>query len=48
MMELHSRGKTVEEIADCLKEAPLHPKIVSAIKSANASGYFPLSFPKLR
>ncbi|XP_030530647.1 inorganic pyrophosphatase 1-like isoform X2 [Rhodamnia argentea] len=38
MMELHSRGKTVEEIADCLKEAPLHPKIVSAIKSAHASG----------
>ncbi|XP_010047325.2 inorganic pyrophosphatase 2 isoform X1 [Eucalyptus grandis] len=38
MMELHSRGKTMEEIADCLKEAPLHPKIVSAIKSANASG----------
>ncbi|XP_056176751.1 thiamine phosphate phosphatase-like protein isoform X2 [Syzygium oleosum] len=38
MMELHSRGKTMEEIADCLKEAPLHPKIVSAIKSAHASG----------
>ncbi|KAF8040689.1 hypothetical protein BT93_B2809 [Corymbia citriodora subsp. variegata] len=38
MMELHSRGKTMEEIADCLKEAPLHPKIVAAIKSAHASG----------
>ena len=39
-MELHSQGKTMEEIAECLKRAPLHPRIISAIKSAHASGYF--------
>ncbi|XP_077228363.1 inorganic pyrophosphatase 1-like isoform X2 [Tasmannia lanceolata] len=32
MMELHSQGKTIEEIADCLKRAPLHPQIIAAIK----------------
>ncbi|KAL6344745.1 hypothetical protein AAG906_002651 [Vitis piasezkii] len=37
-MELHSQGKTMEEIAECLKRAPLHPRIISAIKSAHASG----------
>lgn len=39
-MELHSQGKTMGEIAECLKRAPLHPRIISAIKSAHASGYF--------
>ncbi|KAH7523803.1 hypothetical protein FEM48_Zijuj06G0050800 [Ziziphus jujuba var. spinosa] len=38
MMELHVRGKTIEEIADCLKQVPIDPSIVSAIKSAHASG----------
>lgn len=39
MMELHLRGKTIEDIAVCLKHAPLNPRIISAIKSAHASGY---------
>ncbi|KAF8406914.1 hypothetical protein HHK36_006035 [Tetracentron sinense] len=38
MMELHSQGKTIEEIAECLKRAPLHPRIITAIKSAHALG----------
>ncbi|KAF2304114.1 hypothetical protein GH714_027338 [Hevea brasiliensis] len=38
MMELHSREKTIQDIAECLKQVPLHPKITKAIKSAHASG----------
>lgn len=39
MMELHARGKSIEDIAECLKEAPLiHSSIVSAIKSAYSAG----------
>ncbi|GAB2223578.1 hypothetical protein Droror1_Dr00017719 [Drosera rotundifolia] len=38
MKELHSQGKTIEDIANCLIQAPLHPNIISAIKSAHASG----------
>ncbi|XP_008779500.3 inorganic pyrophosphatase 2-like [Phoenix dactylifera] len=38
MKELHSQGKTVEEIADCLKKAPLDPHVIAAIKSAYAHG----------
>ncbi|KAG9456557.1 hypothetical protein H6P81_001065 [Aristolochia fimbriata] len=38
MRELHSRGRTVEEIAECLKRAPLHPQIITAIKTAYALG----------
>ncbi|KAK9278852.1 hypothetical protein L1049_028431 [Liquidambar formosana] len=38
MMEIHSQGKTIEDIAQCLKQVPVHPKIISAIKSAHASG----------
>lgn len=38
MMELHARGKTVEDIANCLKQVPIDPSIISAIKSAHASG----------
>ncbi|XP_039121746.1 thiamine phosphate phosphatase-like protein [Dioscorea cayenensis subsp. rotundata] len=34
MNELHSQGKTVEAIADCLKRAPLDPHVVNAIKFA--------------
>ncbi|KAJ4833284.1 hypothetical protein Tsubulata_013214 [Turnera subulata] len=44
MMELHSRGKTTQDIADCLKQIPLHPRIISAIKSAHASGYHPYCY----
>ncbi|KAF9662326.1 hypothetical protein SADUNF_Sadunf18G0041300 [Salix dunnii] len=38
MMELHSRGKTIQDIAECLKKVPLHPRVISAIQSAHASG----------
>ncbi|KAK4853772.1 hypothetical protein QYF36_014336 [Acer negundo] len=38
MMELHSRGKTMEDIAHCLKQAPFHPRIISALKSAHSAG----------
>ncbi|KAK6784342.1 hypothetical protein RDI58_017797 [Solanum bulbocastanum] len=38
MEELHSQGKTVEQIAECLKDAPLHPKTISAIQSAHDLG----------
>ncbi|KAF6138165.1 hypothetical protein GIB67_011005 [Kingdonia uniflora] len=38
MMELHKQGTTTEEIAECLKRAPLHPRIIAAIKSAHALG----------
>ncbi|XP_057968525.1 thiamine phosphate phosphatase-like protein isoform X2 [Malania oleifera] len=31
-------GKTVHEIADCLKRVPLHPRIIAAIKGAHAFG----------
>ncbi|EHA8590022.1 inorganic pyrophosphatase 2-like [Cocos nucifera] len=34
MKELHLQGKTIEEIADCLKRAPLDPHVITAIKSA--------------
>ncbi|XP_058093950.1 inorganic pyrophosphatase 1-like [Magnolia sinica] len=38
MGELHAQGKTIEEIANCLKRAPLYPQIITAIKSAYALG----------
>ncbi|KAJ1408144.1 Pyridoxal phosphate phosphatase-related [Sesbania bispinosa] len=38
MEELHSQGITTDGIAQCLKRASLHPRIVSAIKSAHALG----------
>ncbi|XP_010262202.1 PREDICTED: inorganic pyrophosphatase 1 [Nelumbo nucifera] len=38
MSEFHSQGKTIEDIADCLRRAPLHPNIITAIKSAHALG----------
>ncbi|KAF8413041.1 hypothetical protein HHK36_001015 [Tetracentron sinense] len=38
MAEFHSQGKTTEEIAECLKRIPLHPQIITAIKSAHAHG----------
>ncbi|KAG1367854.1 inorganic pyrophosphatase 2 [Cocos nucifera] len=38
MRELHSQGKTIEEIADCLKRVPLDPHVIAAIKSAFARG----------
>lgn len=39
MMEvLHLQGKTIEDIRECLKQMPLHPHIISAIKSAYSMG----------
>lgn len=38
MRELHSQGKKIDEIAESLKRAPLHPRIISAIRSAYALG----------
>ena len=39
MKELHSQGRTIEEIADSLKRAPLHPQIITAIKSTYDLGW---------
>ncbi|KAL5975594.1 Inorganic pyrophosphatase 1 [Asimina triloba] len=38
MRELHSQGKTIADIEECLKRAPLYPATISAIKSAHALG----------
>ncbi|KAH9623951.1 hypothetical protein KSS87_012295 [Heliosperma pusillum] len=38
MEELHVQGKTVEDIGECLKQMPLDPQIISAIKSAHSMG----------
>lgn len=39
MAELHARGKTVEDIRDCLRSAPLDAHVISAIKTAASLGY---------
>lgn len=38
MTELNHRGKTIEDIEECLKKVPLHPSIASAIESVHALG----------
>ncbi|XAR53423.1 Inorganic diphosphatase [Bertholletia excelsa] len=38
MEELHSQGRTIEEIAQCLKQVPMHPRMIAAIKEAHALG----------
>ncbi|KAL6144583.1 hypothetical protein ACLB2K_055274 [Fragaria x ananassa] len=38
MKELHSQGKTIDDIVEVLKRTPIHPRIVPAIKAAHASG----------
>ncbi|KAJ9190309.1 hypothetical protein P3X46_001525 [Hevea brasiliensis] len=38
MEELHSQGKTIDDIVGVLKRTPIHPRIVPAIKSAHALG----------
>ncbi|ONK79106.1 uncharacterized protein A4U43_C01F3000 [Asparagus officinalis] len=38
MGELHSQGRTIDEIVECLKRIPLDPHIISAIKSAHSLG----------
>ncbi|KAF8391510.1 hypothetical protein HHK36_023815 [Tetracentron sinense] len=46
IMELHSQWKTIEEIAECLKLALLHPRIITAIKSEHALGDVNLFYAK--
>lgn len=36
--ELYIQGKTVDDIAECLKTVPLHPHVIAAIRSAHALG----------
>lgn len=38
--EMHVLGKSIDDIADCLRGMPLHPSVVSVIKQAHALGYF--------
>ncbi|KEH18309.1 putative hydrolase [Medicago truncatula] len=38
MMEIHSNGKTIEEIEKVLQRIPIHHRIIPAIKSAHALG----------
>ncbi|KAK4427308.1 Inorganic pyrophosphatase 1 [Sesamum alatum] len=38
MRELHAQGKTLEDIRDVLRRAPMHPRVVPAIKKAHALG----------
>ncbi|CAI8611967.1 unnamed protein product [Vicia faba] len=38
MMELHCNGKTIEDIVEVLKRVPIHPRMIPAIKAANALG----------
>jgi pyridoxal phosphate phosphatase PHOSPHO2 len=38
MAELHARGKTADDIRDCLQGAPLDAHVVSAITTASALG----------
>lgn len=39
MKELHSQGKTMEDIEQVLKRTPIHPRVIPAIESAFALGY---------
>ena len=39
MMELHSKGKTIEDIEEVLHRIPLHPRVIPAIQAAHAFGY---------
>ncbi|KAK4415647.1 Inorganic pyrophosphatase 2 [Sesamum alatum] len=36
--ELYNRGKTIDDIVECLKGIPLHPHVIAVIKSAHALG----------
>ncbi|KAL3644342.1 hypothetical protein CASFOL_012274 [Castilleja foliolosa] len=36
--ELHIQGRSVDDIAECLKQVPLHPHVIEVIKSAHALG----------
>ncbi|XP_057976939.1 inorganic pyrophosphatase 1-like [Malania oleifera] len=38
MKELHSQGKTIDDLVEVLKRVPIHPLIIPAIQSAHALG----------
>ncbi|KAJ8774066.1 hypothetical protein K2173_009497 [Erythroxylum novogranatense] len=38
MREIHTQGKTIEDVEEVLKRIPIHPRVVPAIKSAHAMG----------
>lgn len=38
MKELHSQGKTIEDVVEVLGRIPIHPRVVPAIKAAHALG----------
>ncbi|XAR49954.1 Inorganic diphosphatase [Bertholletia excelsa] len=38
MEEIHSQGKTIDDIVEVLKRTPTHPRIVPTIEAASASG----------
>ncbi|XP_057537965.1 thiamine phosphate phosphatase-like protein [Amaranthus tricolor] len=38
MEELHSQGRTIKDIKECLEQMPLNPNIISAIKFAHSMG----------
>lgn len=44
MEELHSQGKTIEDITKCLNRVELNPHIISAIRSAHTNGYLTIYF----
>lgn len=39
MKELHSQGKTIEDVVEVLGRIPIHPRVVPAIKATHALGY---------
>ncbi|CAN4086917.1 unnamed protein product [Withania somnifera] len=39
MKELHEQGKTIKDIEEVLKRAPVISRVVPAIKAAHALGY---------
>jgi len=38
MNELHSQGKTIQDIVQILSRTPMHPRIVPAIEAAYSLG----------
>ncbi|XP_052181340.1 inorganic pyrophosphatase 2 [Diospyros lotus] len=38
MEELHSQGKTIDQIAECLRRVPIHPQTIAAITKSHALG----------
>lgn len=38
MKEIHSQGRTIEEMVDGLKRVPLHPQMITGIKSSHSMG----------